>query len=92
MNGESIATRVIEYLSEAKGLSGEEQVSADTSLIRSGLVDSLGMEELIRFLEESFGIQVEDEDLMPENFETATSIASLVQGKIETGQSESGSR
>ncbi len=90
MNGESIATRVMTYLTETKGLSGETQVEADTSLIRGGLVDSLGMEDLIGFLEESFGIVVEDDDLMPDNFETATAIASFIQRKIELGTSESG--
>jgi acyl carrier protein len=85
MNDESIATRVIEYLSEAKGLSADTQVGVDTSLVRSGLVDSLGMEDLIRFLEETFAIHVEDEDLVPDNFETVTAIASLVQRKSASG-------
>ena len=88
MNSERIATRVIAYLSETKGVSDAAQVNADTPLIRSGLVDSLGMEDLIVFLEDSFGIAVEDEDLMPDNFETATAIASFVQRKLGTGSSE----
>jgi acyl carrier protein len=52
-----------------------------TDLIGEGIVDSTGILEVISFLEESFGIQVADEEMTPANFGTVAQIASLVQRK-----------
>jgi methoxymalonate biosynthesis acyl carrier protein len=56
-------------------------VDADDDLLRKGLIDSLGVTELISFLEERFGIKVGSEDLVPENFRTLATIDALVERK-----------
>lgn len=48
------------------------------SLIEHGLIDSTGVLELIAFLEESYGIAVADEDMVPENLDSVARIASFV--------------
>ena len=73
--------RIGDYLSEAKGLAPEELPPADASLLQAGLLDSLGMIDLVAFLEESFKIEVDDEDLVPENFETLSAMAGFVERK-----------
>jgi acyl carrier protein len=50
-------------------------------LLTSGIVDSLGMLDLVRFLEDSFAIQLSDEELTPENFASIASLASFVEMK-----------
>jgi acyl carrier protein len=57
------------------------EVAFDTPLLSSGLLDSVGVEELLRFLEEEFGIEFEDEELNAESFETIDVIAVLVDAK-----------
>ncbi len=47
-------------------------------LIESGVIDSLGIMTLLTFLEDKFSIQIPGEDLMPENFSSISSIATLV--------------
>jgi acyl carrier protein len=42
------------------------------------LLDSLAIEQLVAFLEEEFGVAIEDEDLIAENFESLGAVASLV--------------
>jgi acyl carrier protein len=54
----------------------------DTSLVSSGVIDSLAILRLITFLEEKFGIAVEDEEVVPENFETINVIKAFVEDKL----------
>jgi acyl carrier protein len=53
----------------------------DDDLLSKGLIDSLGVTELISFLEERFQIHVGSEDLVPENFRTIASIEEFVERK-----------
>ncbi len=49
------------------------------SLLEKGIIDSTGVLELVSFLEENYGITVEDEDLVPENLGAVSNIVSYVQ-------------
>ncbi len=53
----------------------------DEDLLAADLIDSLGITELVGFLESKFGITVGDEDLTPENFRSVDSIAAFVARK-----------
>lgn len=50
----------------------------ELSLLEEGILDSLGLQQLITFLEQKFGINIDDDDLMPENFESVNAIAALI--------------
>ena len=50
-------------------------------LLESGLIDSLGILDLVGFLEEQFAIQVTDEELVPENFQNIDQLAVFVAQK-----------
>ena len=56
-------------------------VKDSDSLLDSGLLDSVGIFELVTFLEETFGIKIEDEAIVPEHFETVALIAAFVDRK-----------
>lgn len=47
-----------------------QPLAAETQLLASGAIDSLGILELVTFLDERFGIQLMDDDFDPANFET----------------------
>jgi len=51
------------------------------SLMETGVIDSTGVLELIFFLEERYGIAVEDEEMVPENLDSVRSIVSFVTRK-----------
>jgi acyl carrier protein len=53
----------------------------DTPLISGGILDSLATLELVSFLEQRFGIQLEAHEVDAERLDTLTAIATLVQGK-----------
>ena len=52
-----------------------------SDLITDGIIDSLAIMKLIAFLEETFSIRLEDEEIIAENFETIETISFLVTTK-----------
>ncbi len=54
----------------------------DTSFLESGIIDSTGVLELVSFLEERFGIRVEDDELVPENLDSIENVANYVARKL----------
>ncbi len=65
---------VDEYLDE----DDEDEVSFDSPLISSGIVDSFSMVSLKRFVENKYSIKLPDEEATPEAFDTVNSICDLV--------------
>ena len=59
-----------------------EGLTADYQLIENDVLDSMGIFETIAFLEDQFGIEVQDDDLVPENFQTIAAIARLVSNNL----------
>ena len=53
----------------------------DDSLLESGIVDSLGVLDIVSFVESEFGISVADEDLIRENFGSVGPIAAYIEAK-----------
>jgi acyl carrier protein len=61
--------------------SGMESVPRDCDLVAARIIDSLGITELISFLERRFGIAVDDDDIDLENFKSIESIAAFAERK-----------
>lgn len=53
-------------------------VANDTELVRSEIVDSYGILDLIAFIETSFGVSIPDEDVRPDNFRTVDAMCAMV--------------
>ncbi len=58
----------------------------DSPLLESGIIDSLGVLEVVDFLETEFAVQIEDDDLTPENFQTVDMIDAFLSTKMAQGQ------
>ena len=59
----------------------DENLKNDTSFLENGILDSTGVLELIAFLEETYGIEVEDEEVIPENLDSIANVAQYIQKK-----------
>ncbi|MGO8950201.1 MAG: acyl carrier protein [Ktedonobacterales bacterium] len=57
-------------------------VEDNTSLIEYGIIDETGALELVMFVEETYGFQVEESDLVPENFDTIASVSAYVARRL----------
>jgi acyl carrier protein len=56
------------------------------SFLESGLIDSTGILEVIGFLEETFSIKVNDEELIPENLDSIVNLINYLGRKLATAQ------
>ncbi len=57
------------------------QLENDTSFLQAGIVDSSGVLELVVFIEETYGIKIDDDELIPENLDSINSVSRYVTGK-----------
>lgn len=59
-----------------------KNINHDDNLIENGIIDSLGIQKLIIFLEDNFSIDIADDDLTPENFESVKAITGFLKTKL----------
>jgi acyl carrier protein len=72
----STSTILADYITRELGKGRTTTVRPDDDLLGSGVIDSLGILQLVAFVEDQFGIQIPDEDVVLENFQ---SVAALTQ-------------
>jgi acyl carrier protein len=71
--------RIMAYLRGAADVAAADvDVMPDTPLLETGLLDSMGLVGLVRFLEQEFGIEIPDEDMGPELFESPAALAGYI--------------
>lgn len=79
--GQDITIRVHEWIIGQFPLARERGIGPSDSLLESGIVDSLGTLDIVMFLEEEFGLVVEDEDMVADHFESVDSVSEFVRRK-----------
>ena len=72
MNKSLIQEKIIGYLAQ-----NGKQVQADSQLLGSGLMDSMELINLVAFMEDELGLEIEQEDLVIANFESVRKILKL---------------
>jgi acyl carrier protein len=81
MDEQNTTSKIKAFLAQQFPMS--KNVGNDEPLLKNGLIDSLGILEVVTFIEKEFGIAVSDEDLLPENFGSIHSLANFVHNKTE---------
>lgn len=67
-------------IEQVKKISFAKDVAPDTALVESGLIDSIGLVDLLNSLEDSFKIQVDLASVTPETFASPRTIATFLEG------------
>ena len=81
-----ISTKIIEFIArECLKTDIPGGLKADTSLIDSGIIDSLSIFRIIGFLEKEHGIRILPEDVAVEHFESVDSLTAFVSRKCMKG-------
>jgi acyl carrier protein len=65
-----------------------DAITHDQSLLDAGIIDSTGVLELVCFLETTFDIEVQDDEMLPENLDSIRAISSYVDRKLESRKVE----
>ena len=59
----------------------DSSLKNNDSFLDQGVIDSTGVLELVDWLEETFSIKVEDEELVPENLDSVINLAAFIEKK-----------
>lgn len=79
---EGLRDKVRDFILENFLFTTDSSVLAlDDSLLERGIVDSTGMLEIVMFIEEQFGIHMQDEEMIPENLDSVSNISNFVECK-----------
>ena len=65
-------------------LIGEDESALDNndSFLEKGIIDSTGILELVSFLENEFSIEVKDDELVPDNFDSISKLTVYIESKV----------
>lgn len=81
MNAEvSIVEKLKGFIKEIS-FSDDDRINADTKLFAEGIFDSLGFLSLVTYLSDEFGIDVSNDELSEENFESINAIVAFIEKK-----------
>jgi len=81
MSDISIQPTIRSFILEKFPPARKRVLNDDVPLLESGIIDSLGVLDVVGFLERTFAIKIEDEELIPENFGSIQRLTSFVQQK-----------
>lgn len=92
MTSDTTRSRVRDFILSQFPLARKRAIGDEDALLGQGILDSLGILDVVAFVESEFGITVADEELVPESFESIARIARFVDGKRDgTGAGPGGS-
>jgi acyl carrier protein len=76
----SIKEKVKEFILNAT-LADKTKINDESLIFKEGFFDSMGFVMILTFMEETFGVKVQDADLVEENFESINAISGFVTRK-----------
>ena len=86
MTANHINTQIREFILDKFPLARKQQLKDSDTLLETGILDSLGVLDLVGYVEQKFSIVVADEELVPENFQSVDTLATYVQRKTSERQ------
>ena len=81
-----ITTVIAEFI-QSNFVFDDTTIQPDESFMDAGLIDSTGILEVVLFLEETFGITVDDDDVLPEHFDSIARLSAYARGKLDGAKS-----
>ncbi len=82
MKLEDIISKLESYISEHFDIGDDPDYNAEVDLFEYGFLDSMGAMEVITFIEEEFGIEITQKDIVLYPMNTITEIADVVADKL----------
>jgi acyl carrier protein len=79
--GEKIRETIRNFIVENFLFGEPGDFSDGESLLEKGIIDSTGVLELVAFIEETFGMRVADEELVPENLDSISNVMEYISRK-----------
>ncbi len=81
MNNGDTRQHILEFILKRFPLARKRNPNFDYDLLANGIIDSLGVLDLVTMLEKDFGVVATDDELTPENFQSVSDIAKFIDNK-----------
>lgn len=78
-----IATKIKGFIAEEIMFEDDASEPSDDTQLLGGVMDSLGLMQLVSFIEEEFEVTIDDAEVTVDNFRTVADIERLVSGKVK---------
>lgn len=78
---QTVLSRLADFISSTILKQPGYRIDADAALISSGLIDSFSLVDLALFVEDTFGVRIQDTELNAETFDTLQQLAALVESR-----------
>lgn len=78
---QEIISKLETYIASDLLKNPDRQIAADEPLISGGMVDSFSLVDLALFVEENFGVRIDDTELNAETFDTLNQLAELIDSR-----------
>jgi acyl carrier protein len=79
LDNEAAVSRIRNFVFQTFPVARKRKVADSADLLEGGIVDSLGVLDLVGFLQQEFAVAIDDEDLVPENFKSIECMAQFVE-------------
>ena len=79
---ESIQTNLEKFIASQILKQPNRTISADEALISSGLIDSFSLMDLALYVEDTFGVRIEDTELNANTFDNLNQLAALIESRL----------
>ena len=76
-----IISPIAKFIAEKILKQPNKVITADEALISSGLIDSFSLMDLALFIEDTFGVRIEDTELNAETFDNLNQLAALISSR-----------
>lgn len=78
MSADNAPDRITRFLLKTFPGARTRGIRTDTDLLEDGILDSVGVLDVVAFIEQEFAVAVQDDDLVPENFRSVASLTEFV--------------
>ena len=78
---QTITTSLEKYIATQVLKQPNRKITEDEALISSGLIDSFSLMDLALFVEDNFGVRIEDTELNAETFDTLSQLTALIESR-----------
>lgn len=76
-----------EFIMATFPMARKRKITPEESLLETGIIDSLGVLEIVAYLDDQLGVQFEEEDLTQDNFQNVNAIVQFVERKRSLARS-----
>lgn len=82
----TVAASIRAYVADEFLLGAGDALAYDTPLVEGGVVDSMGIMEIVDYIEDAFGVQISEQDLVTEHFGSVARMATFVVERLASAE------